>query len=378
MAALGAAMRAGLAVLIVIVIWLPEMARSQTHTDTDAALTIAIHPEVSTILQLPDEIVHTWIEHHGEIMVARVGRELAIRPRDGTPAGVEASLEVQTMSLRRTVRLLVVERAGDANTEILVLPVEREQDVEPLTPAVPPVTPMEKAPEEPAASASANGPMPAVPAAEAKPAPAPTEQVTERHIEPTAGRAAATASAPRFELSVHGVVALGTTALDVAGYEAKNARQPHRAVSARVAVRPRDACWAVEANVGGEWPVAPTLHARGTDDKIETSGPWLRVDGGLRMRCGARVIPTAYGGIGLQAHHRDIDLSKPSNRNDGRQGDMPFLGVLALGLGLEYRSRDVSLGLELHIRQGVPDGYRSTSAVLSAGFFLDWTRENEP
>jgi hypothetical protein len=57
---------------------------------------------------------------------------------------------------------------------------------------------------------------------------------------------------------------------------------------------------------------------------------------------------------------------------------MPFLGVLALGLGLEYRSRDMSLGLELHIRQGVPDEYRSISAVLSAGFFLDWTRENEP
>lgn len=357
-------MRAGLAVLIVIVIWLPELARSQTNTDTDTALTVAIHPEVSTILQLPDEIVHTWIDHHGEIRVARVGSQLAIRPRGGTRAGVEAALEVETRTLRRTFRLVVVERARDANVDVLVLPVEREQDIEESTAAVPPVAPMEKEPEVPATSASAHGPSPALPTAETETAPA--------------EHAAAIAAAPRFELSVHGVVALGTTALDVSGYEAKNARQPHRAFSARVAVRPRDACWALEANVGGEWLVAPTRHARGRDDTIETSGRWLRADGGLRMRCGVRLIPTAYGGIGLQVHHRDIDLNNPNKPGVSHQGSMPFAGVLALGLGLEYRTGDVSLGLELHLRQGVPNDYRSVSLSLSAGFLLDWTMEDEP
>jgi hypothetical protein len=378
-------MRAGLAVLIVIAIWLPDLARSQTNRDTDTALTIAIHPEVSTILQLPDEIVHTWIDHHGEIMVARVGNQLAVRPRTGTRAGVEASLEVETRTLHRTFRLRVVARASDANLDVLVLPVEGAQAVEESKPEVPPVAPMEEEPEEPAASASANATSPAVPMVELEPAlapapaPAPAEPVTASDIEPTAEHAAATASTPRFELSVHAVVALmGTTALDIAGYEAKEGRRSHRAVSARVAVRPRDSCWALEANVGGEWLVAPTVHTGETERILDASGPWLRADGGLRMRCGARLIPTAYGGIGMQAHHRDIDFRESPRPGDGHQGDMPFLGVLALGLGLEYRTRDVSLGLELHVRQGVPDEYRSISAVLSAGFFLDWTRENEP
>jgi hypothetical protein len=379
MAIMGAAMKAGLAVLIVLAILLPRLAHSQTKTDTDTALTIAIHPKVSTILQLPDEIVHTWIDHHGEIMVARVGNQLAVRPRPGTRAGVEASLEVETRTLHRTFQLRVVARASDANLDVLVLPVERAQDVEESKPEVPPVAPMEK---EPAASASANATSPAVKTAEPEPAPAPTpaESATGRDIEPSAEGAAALAPAPRFELSLHAVVTLlGTTALEVAGYEANEARQSHRALSVRVAVRPRGACWALEANVGGEWLVAPTLHDRtDMDGALETSGRWLRADGGLRMRCGARLIPTAYGGVGLQAHHRDIDLRVPTEPEGRDEGDMPFAGVLALGLGLEYRTGDVSLGLELHIRQGLPDDYRSISAVLSAGFFLDWTRENEP
>ena len=360
-------MRAGLVVLIVIVIALPEMARSQTNTDTDTALTIAIHPEVSTILQLPDEIVHTWIDHHGEIRVARMGSQLAIRPRAGTRAGVEASLEVETRTLHRTFRLRVVERARDANLDVLVLPVGRAQDVDESTPEAPPVTPTE---EESAASASANEPGPVEPPAEMEPAPAPVKPVTEPDIEPTAERAAVAAAAPRFDLSVHAVVALvGTTALDVAGYEAKEARQSHRAFGVRVAGRPRGAWWAVEGNVSGEWPVTPTTHTQPGEvrDDLQVSGPWLRADVGLRARFDTRWTPTAYGGMGLQAHHRDFG----NPETEPNRGDMPFSGVLALGMGLEYRTGDMLFGLELHVRQGVPADYRSTAVLLSVGCFLD-------
>jgi hypothetical protein len=369
MAALGAAMRAGLAVLIVIVIWLPALARSQTNADTDTALTVAIHPEVSTILQLPDEIVHTWIDHHGEIRVARMGSQLAIRPRGGTRAGVEAALEVETRTLRRTFRLLVVERARDANADVLVLPVESEQDVEESTPVVPPVVVMK---EESTARTSANATSPVAPPAELEPASA--GPVIGRDIEPTAERAATMAVAPRFDLSVHAVVALaGTTALDVSGYEATAARRSHRAFGVRVAGSPRGAWWAVEANISGEWPVAPTVHTAvmGGDYKLELSGPWLRADMGMRARFGMRLAPTAYVGIGLQAHHRDIDVEGPTGSGKERRGDMPLGGVLALGLGLEYRVGNVSMGLELHVRQGVPADYRSVAGLLSVGCFLD-------
>ncbi len=191
-------------------------------------------------------------------------------------------------------------------------------------------------------------------------------------------RANAAASAPRFELSLHAVVTLaGTTALDLAGYEAKSARQSHRAFGMRVVVARPGASWGVEANVSGEWPVGPTVHTGGNamqPEEVEVSGPLLRADAGLRARFGVPWSATAYAGIGLHAFHQDIEApTRPLDRPDG---DMQSGGALALGMGLGYRTRKVLLGLELHVRQGVPDDYRSVAALLSVGCFLD--QENEP
>jgi hypothetical protein len=124
----------------------------------------------------------------------------------------------------------------------------------------------------------------------------------------------------------------------------------------------------VEANVSGESLTAPTVHTR-MDTELHISGPWLRADAGLRMRYEASLAPTAYVGAGLQARHRDIETRKADG--DGRSEDMPFSGVVAVGLGLEHRAGNVLLGLDLHVRQGVPAEYRSVSVVLSLGFFLD-------
>ena len=143
----------------------------------------------------------------------------------------------------------------------------------------------------------------------------------------------------------------------------------------RLAVAPPDAWWVVEASVSGEQLVAPTVHGRvdGTAPQgrevLMVSGPRLRADAGMRARFGAPWSATAYAGIGLQMHHRDIE--KPSAAEPKPTGDMPLGGVLALGMGLEYRAGALLLGLELHLRQGVPADYRSMEALLSVGFFLN-------
>jgi hypothetical protein len=171
---------------------------------------------------------------------------------------------------------------------------------------------------------------------------------------------------------VHAVAALGTTEVTVAGYEPKDVRQPHHAFGVLVAGHPRDTWWSVEASVSGEWPVAPVTYIQADGDErheVEVDGPRLRADVGLKARFGSSLIPTAYAGIELQAHLRDIESARAGD--DEPTGDMPFASVLALGMGLEYRAGDLLLGLDLHIRQGLPADYRSVAALLSVGCFLD-------
>ena len=406
-------MRAGLAVLIVVVMSRPELARSQS--DLEEARPIPIHPGVTTMLQLPDEIVHTWIVHQGEIRVARRGNEVAIRPHAGTRAGVEASLKVETGTIHRTFRLRVVASAKDASRNVLVLAANAERDMEEPAPPTPPVKPAKPAapkvrakpaapvgpavgakPAEPATPAVGAEPAePATPVGEAlaasapPPAPPPAESATElarAATEPTdrrlamadTERAATPTSSPPFDLSVHVIGALGTTELIFAGYTSTSARQPHRVIGARVAVHPHDkhqrgvARWGVEASISGELPVAPTIHTRrdgpGEQWRVVT-GPRLRADLSLRAKLGTRLTPTASAGIGLQVHYRDMRTF--GNTGEERIGDMPFEGVLALGTGLEYRTGDLFLGIDLHVRQGVLAGYRSVDALMSVGSYLD-------
>ena len=360
------------AVWVVGAIWLPARARAQSGTDVSRA--IPVHPDVATVLQLPDEITDVWSIGGDEVMVKGVGAELYLRPRPATPAGVEVFIEVQTRTLHRMFLLRVVERAADATPRLVVPPqasAECAAECAEMIPAAPDASP---APAEPPATAalSARGPEPEhAPAAPVSPPAAPVpEAVIAPDVEPATARAAAAARSQRFELSVHALAGLGTTALHVPGYQATYARQPHRTFGMRfVGWRP-GSWWGMEANVSGEWLIAPTVHRRMNDTtELHLSGPWLRADAGLRMRYEASLAPTAYAGIGFQVHLRDIETFKTDRYE--RSEDMPFSGVLALGLGLEYQAGNLLLGLDLHVRQGVPADYRSVAALLSVGYFLD-------
>jgi hypothetical protein len=203
-------------------------------------------------------------------------------------------------------------------------------------------------------------------AADAAAAPEPIASRPGHGAAPATARAGA-AARPRFAISIHAVAALaGTTELTVPGYQATQARQPHRAIGIRVTGRRPGASCGVEANVSGEWPVAPTVHVGKSGTMLQMRGPWLRADVGLKTWFGTRLVPTASIGLGLQAHHRDVDPT-----GSGLGGDMPFRGVLVGSLGLEYRMRNLSVSIELHVRQGVPAEYRSVSALLSVGWSVD-------
>lgn len=362
-------MRAGAAVIVAVTCSLPGLARTQPETtDADAALDVSVHPDIMTVLQLPDTVVRARTLHRDEFQVGFFASRIYVQPRPDTPAGTEALLEVETRTQQRTIRLRVVAHADDAAKMFLVRAQEAEQGTRDAPPAASPEVAPEPAPGAPPGSPSAPSP-PRLPDIAHASAP--------ERAEPASAPAGATERPPRFDLSLHAVVALaGATALTVPGYESTDARQPHRAFGVRVAVAHPGAWWAVEASVGGEWLVAPTVHSRGRD-RLEISGSLLRADAGLRATLGTTVAPTAYAGIGLQAHQRDIEVFRSGGLEGIREnGDMPFEGVLALGMGLEYRAGDLLLGVELHIRQGVPASYRSVAALLSVGFFLE--REDEP
>lgn len=401
------AVRAGLAVVI-IMIFLERTAGAQSGAD--ATVAIPVHPNVTTTLYFPDEIerVRFTAEIGGLIGAVKADDMLLIRPRTGIPVGEEVTVAVWTKTLRWRFRLRVVRRARDASREIAVVAVQPEPrepvpdrdratssapsagapvPAGPAAPAstVPPGSPAEPSTAEPAtpavpASAAAGPPRPAAEPSVPEPAESAGPVTTRPERTAAAGdardaveaaaddeRTVALPGVPRFELSMQGVVTLaGTTQLDIAGYYPTGARRSHRAFSVRMAAALPGRLWAVEANAGGEWLAAPTKH---TDaELVVMSGPWLRVDAGVRARVPTRWSPTLYGGAGLQAHYRDIDSVSPQERLQQR---LAFGGVLALGLGLAYRTDDLMLGVELHIRQGVPDTYRSVGVFLSAGFFLD-------
>ncbi len=371
--------RAGLAIVIMMT-FLKGTARAQLCTaEGDEPLEILLHPGASTTVQLPEEILDARIRHRGEFLFEAVGHDLNLRPLPGTPAGTEALVQVETGTLYRTFRLRVVERVEDAQREVVVSPVAAvERAGAAAAPAIPATEP---AVAEPAASAPASAPGPSEPSA---PEPARPEGgvTTEPAGAAAADRDAAAAGSLRFEISVHAVAALaGTTEITLAGLEGKDARQSHRAFSMRVAVAPPDAWWSVEASVGGEQLAAPTTHGNDREDSPRAdvavvSGPLLRADAGMRARLGTRFSPTVYAGGGFQARHRDIEhttkrpIDEPSPQDDTTR-DMPFRGVLALGMGLEYRAGNLLLGVELHVRQGVPADYRSVSWLVSVGFVLD-------
>jgi hypothetical protein len=351
-------------VMFVWAVWPPARARAQSGTDVSPA--IPVHPDVPTILRLPDEIAGVWSIGNRMVMVKGVGNELYLRPRPDTPAGAEALIEVKTRTLHRIFHVRVVERAEDAMSVIVVQAPATEACAE----AAPGASSSVRSPTETPASTPSPAPgltkttpgtpEPATMPAEPEPA---TTAITER---------ASSVGSSRFELSVHAVGALvGTTEITVPGYETTLGRKSHRTIGIRFTVARRDAPWALEANLGGEWLVAPTVHTKNGNgeftEELHVGGPWLRVDGGLRMRAGARLAPTAYAAFGLLAHHRDIETGAGSKLGE----TMPFLGVLVLGMGLEHRAGNLLLGLDFQVRQGVPAEYRSVTWLLSAGYILD-------
>jgi hypothetical protein len=374
------------------------------QSDADISLEIPLHPRVPTMLQLPDAVEGVWITHRGEIRVAGSGSTVYIRPRPGTRAGVKGVLEVKTATMRLMFRLRVVKRAREAREEIVILAIHPESvagEAAPGTEATPDAEPVPGAGPAPiaeqattvpdaeqaasAATQSAASKRASAPESATAPAPAPTEPAAaerdtatddERDAVADTERDTVATGSPRFELSVHAVVALaGNTTLRLAGYEPEYGRRAHRAFSMRlVAARP-DAWWALQANVGVEWTAAPLTYRRLESgmrplDKFYVSGPWVQAGLGFAARLGRPWMPTVYAEIGVLAHLRRTET--PYESPDQNVVETTRHGaVLTLGMGLHRRVQDLVLGLDFQTRYGVPDEYHSMAVFGIVGWVLD-------
>jgi hypothetical protein len=350
--------------MLIVAISLPRLARSQAGpADTEEALMIPLHPSTPTTVQLPDAIVDARILHRGEFLFEAVGRNLNLRPRPDTPAGTEAVVEVETRTLRRRFRVRVVERPEDAVQKIVLSAVETSERTEEAQQAVPPVVPAEP---EPTASPPASAPTPPAPVvlqpqAGHEPAPEPARESAEP--------ATMAATSPAFDLSVHALVSLGITALDVPGYEPGNARQPHGALGLRLTLAPQARSWALEASVSGERLAGAMAYVEENLPDLAVRSTWFRAEVGLRAWAGTRWMPTVYAGLGFQAHLRTEETTRARERPSVET--MEPGAVLTVGMGLQYRAGDVLLGIEFQGRQGVPDDYFSIAALWTVGRFLD-------
>jgi hypothetical protein len=339
-------MRACLMV-IMMGISLPLLARAQSGVDVSPA--IPVHPDVPTILRLPDELVRVWFMDGGGLLVHGTGNQVYVRPRPGTPAGVEEFVEVETRTLHRVFLVRVTERAEDAMTEVVVPPVAAPESVEDAG--------------RDAISAPLMEP----------PAPASIEPA-EHTIEPITERAVTSPHPRLFDLAVHVALAMpGFTALEIRGHAPETALQPHLGLGLRIAATRKDSRWGFEFSVNGEWPVGPMIYdTMNEGPKVDVSGPWLRAEGGMRLQLerAATWMATAYAGGGLQAHLR---RNMSTNNNGVAQliTTMENGAVLALGVGLHYRTRNLVLGVDFQARGGGPDDYRCIEALWTFGYHLN-------
>lgn len=369
-------MRACIAAIILVVCSPGGLVHAQSGTDVSPA--IPVHPDVSTVLQLPDAVEGVWSIDGDEIMVQGAGSEIYVRPRPDTPAGVEAFVEVKTRTMHRLFLLRVVARAEDARRHVLVRPVAAQAPGE-STPEAPPDEPTkpEAPPDEPAepeAPALAVAPEIAESTASAPIGAASPEPITGPQ---PAERTTVTAGGRGFDLSAHLVMGLGVTALEFTGYVPRTGFQPHCALGIRVAGEPAGEWWALEVELSAETLAGPLAYSRDKRDRdpdMEVGGSWLRAMLGARAQLGTRWRPSVYAGIGAHAHLLE---TVDSSRLDGaRSSMMKHGGVLALGVGLQYRTRHISLGFDAQVRLGELDEYRSITALLTVGRVLD--EEKEP
>ena len=368
---MGDTVRAGIATMLAVAVVVPALARAQSGTpDPEAEMVIPLHPSTPTTVQLPDQIVDARILHRGEFLMEIVGQNINLRPRPGIPAGTEAVVIVETSTTRRRFWLRVVERPEDAVLKLVLPAVEPVASVEPAGDARQEIPPVAPAAPEPTASEPAHTPTPPVPAAlqpqaDNEPAPEPVRDsagpATERAI---------TAAAPSdFDLSVHALVSLGYTALEVPGYEPDNARQSYGALGLRLTLAPHDKLWAMEASVSGERLTGSITYVEESGDDLTVRGTWFRAEVGLRAWTGTRWMPTAYAGLGLQAHLQTKAATEA--REQWSFETMEPGAALVMGMGLQYRAGDVLLGLEFQGRYGGPNDYFSIGVLWTVGRFLD-------
>jgi hypothetical protein len=356
-------MRVALVVAMLSAIFFQGLARAQS--DADTALVISLHPRVPTMLQLPEAIERAWVTDRNDFMVAVVGSRVYVRPEPGIPAGTEALLEVETRTIRRAFQLRVVTRARDAMREVELRAVAAVDGAGAGVTREAPAPADEPTAAEPAARAPASTPATAAEPAASTPAGAPATAA----LQPPAGDSAVAGSL-RFDLSVHAVVALGTTSLTLPRHVPETGWQSHYALGVRLAGAPRGAWWALELEISSESLAGPLSYsARGDSPRLEVRGPWRRAILGMRAQFGTRWLPSVYAGIGAHAHLREIQGSDAINAR--QSSTMNFGGVLALGAGLQYRTRDVLLGLDVQVRLGEPDAYRAIMVLVSVGRVLD-------
>lgn len=365
--------RAGFAAIIAVAASLPtQIARAQSGpADMEYVMVIPLHPSTPTTLQLPDEIVDVRMLHRGEFLIEIVGQDVNLRPRPEIPAGTEAVVIVETRGTRRRFLLRVVERREDAVHKLALSPAKPVEPLEHTAEArqeLPRVMPAEP---QPAASApeSATIPPPAAPA-QPRAGDEPTPEPAREPAEPVTERAAPADAARAFDLSVHALVSLGVTALDVPGYEPDNARQVAGALGLRLTLAPHEKSWALEAGVSGERLTGSITYLPESGEDLTVRGTWFRAEAGLRAWTGTRWMPTAYVGLGFQAH---LETKEEARRGRDRWSSetMEPGAALVAGMGLRYRAGNVLLGLEFQGRYGGPDDYFSIGALWTVGRFLD-------
>ncbi|WP_233104156.1 hypothetical protein [Haliangium ochraceum] len=364
------AVRLGVVVLVVMgTLAGPAQAQSAIRAG-DVSQPALVHQDEVTGLVYPDKITRVQPVPEDVLLFEIFENRLYVLPKKGTAPGTEVMLEVETRAQRLILWVLVVKQVQDADKRLIVLAPGSPYGDEPDMRRELASSMYEGAEGWETSVAADAGEAEAADGAGAEAAAEDAAVVVVDESE-NASEPAPTEGQP-FELSVHALGGLGVMELGAQGLPASTSRRSYAAMGGRLSIAPPESWWAVEADVGVLFPDGPFTYqtgGAGAGGELSVAGPLVRGLASLRMRTGTTWIPSAFAGVGMQAHLRTVDPGL-SNRRQVEQ-IFPRAVVWAFGVGLQHRTcSDWLLGFDVVSHQGGPDEYFSVAARFSVGRFL--------
>ncbi|ACY14665.1 hypothetical protein Hoch_2120 [Haliangium ochraceum DSM 14365] len=167
-----------------------------------------------------------------------------------------------------------------------------------------------------------------------------------------------------IRVSLQGLTGRGVTWLRPSQQSAM-ASQSHTTLGMRFSAARPNAWWTGELQLTWNWLDRPLMYeVEGSDDSRSQTPAWAQSALLFRGRSRGKVALSYFVGMGAQMRAKGQLVMGDQHTT---RASSPLEGIALAGLGIDYRTDDLSLGLELVGTFGMPDDFTSLALVLYVG-----------